>query len=36
VSALVDDIINPIIAVGLNNVENLKEAYIKVEAAKIL
>lgn len=36
VSALVEDIISPLLALGLSNVENLKDAYIKVGAAKIL
>lgn len=36
VSALVEDIINPVIAIGLNNVENLKDAYLQVGAAKIM
>ena len=36
VAALVEDIINPIIALGLNNVENLSEAYFQVGAARIL
>ncbi len=36
VAALVTDIISPIIALGLNNVENLKEAYLQIGAAKIM
>ena len=36
VAAFVEDIINPIIALGLNNLENLREAYIQVGAAKIM
>ncbi len=36
VAALVEDIINPVIALGLNNIENLNEAYIQVGAAKIM
>lgn len=36
VAALVEDIINPIIALGLNNVENLGQAYLQVGAAKIM
>ncbi|SRR5688572_29203771 len=36
VAALVEDIINPILSLGLNNVANLKEAYLQVGAAKIL
>lgn len=36
VSALVEDIINPILAVGLNNVANLKDAYFQVGSARIL
>lgn len=36
VSALVLDIINPIISLGLNNIESLKDAYLQIGAAKIL
>ncbi len=36
VAALVEDIINPLLSIGLNNVENLKEAYFSIGAAKIL
>lgn len=36
VAALVGDIISPVLALGLSNVENLKEAYIQVGAAKIM
>ncbi len=36
VAALVEDIISPILSLGLNNVANLKEAYLQVGAAKIL
>lgn len=36
VSALVEDIINPVIALGLGSIENLSEAYLQVGAAKIL
>lgn len=36
VAALVEDIINPVIALGLNNVENLNDAYLQVGAAKIM
>jgi len=36
VAALVEDIIGPILALGLSNVENLKEAYIQVGEAKIM
>lgn len=36
VAALVEDIINPFIALGLNNVENLNDAYLQVGAAKIM
>jgi len=36
VSALVEDIISPILALGLSNLENLQEAYIQIGAAKIM
>ncbi len=36
VTALVGDIISPILALGMSNVENLKDAYIQVGAAKIM
>lgn len=36
VAALVTDIISPVIALGLNNVANLKEAYLQIGAAKIM
>lgn len=36
VSALVKDIISPILALGLNNIENLQNAYIQIGAAKIM
>lgn len=36
VSSLVEDIINPILAIALNNVENLKDAYIKIGESKLL
>lgn len=36
VSALVEDIISPILAIGLNNVENLKDAYLEIGTAKIM
>jgi large conductance mechanosensitive channel len=36
VAALVEDIISPVLALGLSNVENLQSAYIQVGAAKIL
>ena len=36
VSALVEDIIGPVLALGLSNVENLQSAYIQVGAAKIM
>lgn len=36
VTALVEDIINPIIAIGLGSVENLNQAYIQIGSAKIL
>ncbi len=36
VAALVEDIISPVLALGMSNVENLKEAYIQVGAAKIM
>jgi large conductance mechanosensitive channel len=36
VSALVEDIISPILALGLSNVENLQKAYLQVGSAKIM
>lgn len=36
VSALVTDIISPILALGMNNVKNLKEAYIQIGSARIM
>lgn len=36
VAALVEDIISPILALGMSNVKNLKEAYIQVGAARIM
>ncbi len=36
VSALVEDIISPILALGLSNVENLQKAYIQIGSAKIM
>lgn len=36
VASLVEDIINPIISLGLSNVENLNEAYLQIGAAKIM
>lgn len=36
VSALVEDIISPILAIGLNNLENLSDAYLQVGAARIM
>lgn len=36
VTALVDDIINPILSLGLKNVKNLEEAHIKVGDSAIL
>jgi large conductance mechanosensitive channel len=36
VSALVEDIISPILALGLSNVENLQKAYIQVGSSKIM
>jgi large conductance mechanosensitive channel len=36
VAALVEDIISPILALGLSNVESLKNAYIQIGAAKIM
>lgn len=36
VSALVEDIIGLVLALGLSNVENLQSAYIQVGAAKIM
>lgn len=36
VSALVTDIISPVLALGLSNVENLKEAYLQIGAAKVM
>lgn len=36
VSALVTDIISPILALGLNNIQNLKEASVQIGAARIM
>lgn len=36
VSAIVEDVINPLLAIWLGNVENLSEAYWQVGAAKIM
>ncbi len=36
VASLVEDIINPIISLGLSNVENLNEAYLQIGAAKVM
>lgn len=36
VAALVEDIINPILAMGLGSVENLGEAYLQIGSAKLL
>ena len=36
VSALVEDIISPILALGLSNVENLQKAYLQIGSAKIM
>lgn len=36
VTALVEDLVSPILSLGLNNIENLKEAYVEVGAAKIM
>lgn len=36
VSALVEDIVSPILALGLSNLENLQDAYLQIGAAKIM
>lgn len=36
VTALVSDLVNPVLALGLNNIKNLKDAYIQIGAARIL
>lgn len=36
VSSLVEDIISPILALGMNNIENLSEAYLQIGEAKIM
>ena len=36
VAALVEDIINPIISMGLGGIENLSEAYLQVGEARLL
>ena len=36
VAALVEDIISPILALGMSNIKNLKEAYIQIGAARIM
>lgn len=36
VAALVEDIISPVFALALNNLESLKDAYVQVGGVKIL
>jgi large conductance mechanosensitive channel len=36
VAALVEDIISPILSLGLQNIENLSEAYVQIGEAKIM
>lgn len=36
VSAIVTDLINPLISLGLNNIANLKDAYWQIGSARIL
>lgn len=36
VSALVEDIVSPILSLGMQNIENLSEAYVQIGAAKIM
>lgn len=36
VASLVEDIISPLLALGLSNVKNLKEAYIQIGSARIM
>ncbi len=36
VAALVEDIISPVLALGMNNIENLSEAYLQIGEARIM
>lgn len=36
VTALVTDIVSPVLALGMNNIKNLKDAYLQIGAAKIM
>lgn len=36
VAALVEDIISPVLALGLSNVQNLQSAYVEIGAARIM
>lgn len=36
VSALVEDIVSPLLALGLNNLESLKDAYLQIGEVKLL
>lgn len=36
VASLVEDIVSPILALGMNNIENLSGAYLQVGGAKIM
>jgi large conductance mechanosensitive channel len=36
VTALVEDIISPILALGMSNLKNLQEAYLQIGSAKIM
>lgn len=36
VSALVEDIVSPILAIGLNNLASLQEAYLQIGEAKLM
>jgi large conductance mechanosensitive channel len=36
VSALVEDLISPLLALGMSNLKNLKDAYFQIGAAKIM
>lgn len=36
VASLVEDIISPVLALGLNNIENLSEAYLQIGDARIM
>ena len=36
VASLVEDIISPILALGLSNMENLSEAYLQIGSARIM